>query len=322
MANLKELRLRIGSVKNTRKITSAMSQIATARLRRAQNTALAARPYGERLKEVVAHLIGGIDPAERSSAHPLLEERPATSSKGGDGGGNHTLYIAMTADKGLCGGFNGNIHRKVLATLRADREAGHKASLVTIGKKAASFFSSDEGLLGTHPAPTLATIVELSKAVAADATGRFLGTADGMTDEERPNKVVLFYNHFVSVLTQEVTPNQLCPLQPALPEGESEGGSGADSEGASAFLREPIFEPGRGEILEHLVPVAIESMLQQAMFNSVAAEVAARRVAMDAATDNASELIADLTLEYNRERQAAITSELMEIIGGAEALKG
>ncbi len=261
MANLKELRLRIGSVKNTRKITSAMSQIATARLRRAQNTALAARPYGERLKEVVAHLIGGIDPAERSSAHPLLEERPAS------GGGNHTLYIAMTADKGLCGGFNGNIHRKVLATLRADREAGNKASLVTIGKKAASFFSSDEGLVGSHPAPTLATIVELSKAVAADATGRFLGTAEDVADEERPNKVVLFYNHFVSVLTQEVTPNQLCPLQPALSEGGSEGGSGNDS--AGAFQREPIFEPGRGEILEHLVPVAIESMLQQAMFLSL-----------------------------------------------------
>ena len=95
MANLKELRLRIGSVKNTRKITSAMSQIATARLRKAQNAVLAARPYGERLQEVVAHLIGGIDPAERSSAHPLLEERPS------DGGRSHTLYIAMTADRGL-----------------------------------------------------------------------------------------------------------------------------------------------------------------------------------------------------------------------------
>ncbi|MGH1348283.1 MAG: ATP synthase F1 subunit gamma [Nannocystales bacterium] len=313
MANLKELRLRIGSVKNTRKITSAMSQIATARLRRAQNAALAARPYGERLQEVVAHLIGGIDPAERSTAHPLLEERASKEA-----GGDHTLYIAMTADKGLCGGFNGNIHRKVLATLRADREAGHTASLITIGKKGNSFFSRDEGLIGTHDAPTLDTIVSLSKAVAAEATGRFLGTAEGMTDEERskkPNKVVLFYNHFVSVLTQEVTPNQLCPLQPAAADEGSEDHAGT-------FQREPIFEPGRGEILEHLVPVTIESMLQQAMFNSVAAEVAARRVAMDAATDNASELIADLTLEYNRERQAAITSELMEIIGGAEALKG
>lgn len=315
MANLKELRLRIGSVKNTRKITSAMSQIATARLRRAQNAALAARPYGERLQEVVAHLIGGIDPAERSSAHPLLEERASNTDAGG--GGDHTLYIAMTADKGLCGGFNGNIHRKVLATLRADREAGNTASLITIGKKGNSFFSRDEGLIGTHEAPTLDTIVSLSKAVAAEATGRFLGTAEGMTDDERskkPSKVVLYYNHFVSVLTQDVTPNQLCPLQPAVStEGEGD---------AATFQREPIFEPGRGEILEHLVPVTIESMLQQAMFNSVAAEVAARRVAMDAATDNASELIADLTLEYNRERQAAITSELMEIIGGAEALKG
>ncbi|MCR9162030.1 MAG: ATP synthase F1 subunit gamma [Nannocystaceae bacterium] len=304
MANLKELRLRIGSVKNTRKITSAMSQIATARLRRAQNAALAARPYGERLQEVVAHLIGGIDPAERSSAHPLLEAREVAE------GEEHTLYIAMTADKGLCGGFNGNINRSVLATLRTEREAGRKASLITIGAKGSGFFSRDEGLISKHAAPTLDTIVELSKAIAAEATGRFLGTAEGVDDDDRPNRVVLVYNHFVSVLTQEVTELQLCPLQPA------------EAEGGSSFQREPVFEPSRGEILEHLVPVTIESMLQQAMFNSVAAEIAARRVAMDAATDNASELIADLTLEYNRERQAAITSELMEIIGGAEALKG
>lgn len=305
MANLKELRLRIGSVKNTRKITSAMSQIATARLRRAQNAALAARPYGERLQEVVAHLIGGIDPAERSSAHPLLEEREVAE------GEEHTLYIAMTADKGLCGGFNGNINRSVLATLRSEREAGRKASLITIGAKGSGFFSRYEGLIGKHAAPTLDTIVELSKTIAAEATGQFLGTAEGVEADDRPNKVVLVYNHFVSVLTQDVTELQLCPLKPA----EKEAGDGT-------FQREPIFEPSRGEILEHLVPVTIESMLQQAMFNSVAAEIAARRVAMDAATDNASELIADLTLEYNRERQAAITSELMEIIGGAEALKG
>lgn len=303
MANLKELRLRIGSVKNTRKITSAMSQIATARLRKAQNAALAARPYGERLQEVVSHLIGGIDPAERSSAHSLLEQRE----------GEHTLFIVMTADRGLCGGFNGNIQRKVQQTVRDEREAGRKVSLITIGNKGNGFFGRDEGHLAGHSAPTLETIVELSKTVAAQATGQFLGTAEGVAAEDRPNKVVLYYNHFVSVLTQEVTPVQLCPLAPA----EAE-----ESDGDAAFQREPIFEPGRAEILEHLVPVTIESMLQQAMFNSVAAEIAARRVAMDAATDNASELIADLTLEYNRERQAAITSELMEIIGGAEALKG
>jgi len=300
MANLKELRLRIGAVKNTRKITSAMSQIATARLRRAQNAALAARPYGERLQEVVSHLVGGIDPAERSAAHPLLEER----------GGSNTLYIAMTADKGLCGGFNGNIQRKIKSVLRADKEAGHTPTLIAVGNKARGFFSQEEGLVASFPAPTSETVVELSKEIAALATGRFLGAIEGIEEDQRPDKVVLYYNHFVSVLTQEVTPKQLCPLEPA---ETVEGG---------AFAREPVFEPSRGEILEHLVPVAIESMLQQAMFNSVAAEIAARRVAMDAATDNASEIIADLTLEYNRERQAAITSELMEIIGGAEALKG
>ncbi len=303
MANLKELRIRIGSVKNTRKITSAMSQIASARLRKAQNAALAARPYGERLQEVVSHLIGGIDPAERPNAHRLLAEREV----------EHTLLIAMTADRGLCGGFNGNIQRSVLATVRAEREAGRTVSLVTVGAKANSFFRRDEGRLSTHPAPTLETIVDLSKALAAEATSKFLGVTEEQDQKaQKVDRVVLVYNHFVSVLTQEVTQLQLCPLQP----------NQSGDEENSSFRREPVFEPGRAEILDHLVPVTIESMIQQAMFNSVAAEIAARRVAMDAATDNASELIADLTLEYNRERQAAITRELMEIIGGAEALKG
>lgn len=295
MANLKELRLRIGSVKNTRKITSAMSQIASARLRRAQNAALAARPYGERLEEVVSHLVAGIDPAERETAHHLLGEREV----------EHTLLIALTADKGLCGGFNGNINRAVTQALATERKENRKVSLVAVGKKAASFFAHEEALIGSHPAPTLDTIVELSKAVATQAIGAFEG--EGI--DVRADRVILYYNRFVSVLTQEVTPTQVVPLQPAATESDT-------------FRREPVFEPNRGDILTHLIPVAIESILQQAMFNSVAAEIAARRVAMDAATDNAGELIADLTLVYNRERQAAITAELMEIIGGAEALKG
>ena len=297
MANLKELRLRISSVKNTRKITAAMSQIASARLRKAQNALMAARPYGERMHEVVQSLVGGIDPAERKAAHPLLEERPI----------KRVMIIAMTADRGLCGGFNSNINRATARLLEAERKAGREAVLMAVGRKAQAYFKHyGEDMTGrTHPAPEDKTIVELGKTIASAAMERF----HAEDKAQRVDRVVLLYNHFVSVLNQEPRELQLLPLTP----GEDQGNGPS---------REPTFEPDRGSILEHLVPVAVESLIQQAMFNSVAAEIAARRVAMDSATDNASGLIADLTLEYNRERQAAITTELMEIIGGAEALKG
>lgn len=294
MANLKELRRRIAAVKNTRKITSAMSQIASARLRRAQNALLASRPYGERMREVVQSLVAGIDPAERKAAHPLLEEREVS----------RTMLIAMSADRGLCGGFNTNINRAASNFLDQEREAGREVVLVVVGRKAQSYFRHyGEDLSGrSYGAPEDKTVVELGKTVASVAMEAFL-------DDDRPvDRVVLVYNHFVSVLNQEPRKIQLLPLEA--------------SESDDAPTREPTFEPDRTSILQHLVPVAVESLIQQAMFNSVAAEIAARRVAMDAATDNASGLIADLTLDYNRERQAAITTELMEIIGGAEALKG
>ncbi len=296
MANLKELRLRIKSVKNTQKITSAMSQIASARLRKAQNALSAARPYGERMREVVQHLVAGIDPSERAAAHPMLEDR----------GKARTLLIAMTADRGLCGGFNTNINRATANFLEAERKAGREPLLLVVGRKAQSYFRHyGEDIEGrTYGAPDSKTLVELSKTIGSAAIESFLSE----DKDVRVDRVVLLYNHFVSVLTQEPREIQLLPLS-------------AD-ESDDAPTREPTFEPDRGSILEHLVPVAMESLIQQAMFNSVAAEIAARRVAMDAATDNASGLIADLTLEYNRERQAAITTELMEIIGGAEALKG
>lgn len=298
MANLKELRLRISSVKNTRKITAAMSQIASARLRKAQNALMAARPYGERMQEVAQHLVAGIDPAERKAAHALLEEREV----------RRTLYIAMTADRGLCGGFNSNINRLAARTLEGERKAEREAALVAVGRKAQAYFRHyGEDIEGrSHPAPDDKNLVDLSKKIASTAMELFLSEDPAV----RVDRVVLLYNHFVSVLNQEPRELQLLPLPASAP-----------AEGA-APVREPTFEPDRASILQHLVPVAVESLIQQAMFNSVAAEIAARRVAMDAATDNASGLIADLTLEYNRERQAAITTELMEIIGGAEALKG
>lgn len=299
MANLKELRGRIGSVKNTRKITAAMSQIAAARLRKAQNAVTAATPYGKRMQEVMQHLVAGIRPQERADAHPLLAEREVKT----------VLLIVMTADRGLCGGFNANVNRAAQRLAEERRRAGQTVHMTTVGKKGMAYFKHRrEDLEGRMlPAPSLDTLVDLSKQITSTAIEAFTAPKG---DPRRVDQVLLVHNRFVSVLSQEVVVEQLVPLEPpAAAPGTTVG-------------PEPEFEPSREEILAHLVPVAIESVIQQAMFNSIAAEIAARRVAMDSATDNATELIADLTLEYNRERQAAITKELMEIVGGAEALKG
>jgi F-type H+-transporting ATPase subunit gamma len=294
MANLKELRNRIGSVKNTRKITAAMSQIAAARLRKAQDAVTAAKPYGDRMREVVDSLVAGIDASERAAAHPLLAQREI----------KRELVIVLTADRGLCGGFNSNVVRAALAWIDERRRAAIHVEVIAIGKKAVPGLRvAKVELRSTHDAPTLPSLVMLSKSVIADAIAAFTTADTGV----RFDSVRLFFNEFVSVLAQKVHNDPLLPL------GASEAPAGA---------REPTYEPSRPVILEHLVSLAVEARLQQAMFNSIAAEIAARRVAMDAATDNATDMIADLTLLYNRERQAAITKELMEIVGGAEAMKG
>jgi len=295
MANLKEIRKRINTVKNTRKITAAMSRIAAARLVRAQNAAKAARPYGERLAEVVAGLMGSLD--DGASLHPLLATRTKVERVG---------VILMTADRGLCGGFNANPNRAAKNFIRAEEAAGREVVIIACGKKGRSYLKhADHEIFRYHDAPTFETLVATAKAIATEASTMF--TADGSDDVPRVDHWVLIYNYFKNVLTQEVRTSPVLPF----PQPE-----------VSEPALTPVFEPEPKKLLEHLVPVALESLLQQAMFNSIAAEIAARRMAMDAATDNATELIGDLTLEYNRERQAAITKELMEIIGGAEALKG
>ncbi len=298
MTNLKELRGRINSVKNTRKITSAMSRIAAARLAKAQAAVIAARPYGTRLREVVDHLIAGVDASDASEAHPLLEKR----------GVERVGIIIMNADRGLCGGFNSNVQRTAQALIDRHQDAGRQVVVVTVGKKARSFFRhAGQAITTSHHGATLENLVELSKAVAVEATSMFL-PHEPDTELPQVDEIYLISNHFVSVLTQTVETIQLLPV----PRPEPGAVTGP----------EPSFEPGRKELLNHLLPVALEARLQQAMFDSIAAEVAARRMAMNSATDNATELIGDLTLQFNRERQAAITRELMEIIGGAEALKG
>lgn len=295
MANLKEIRGRIGSVKNTRKITSAMGRIASARLVKTQNLKASARPYGERMQEVVGELVAELSDDE-GPAHPLLRETESPKT---------TLIVLVTADRGLCGGFNANASRCAFLRAKEIKGAGQEVELFCVGKKGASNLRH-RGFTSVRnfDAPSLDSAISLANEVAAVVRDRFLS---GEVD-----RVEVVYNHFTNVITQTA---KSIPLLPVPAQGQNRG----DVSAASA---ERIFEPSREALLDTLLPMAVDTMVQQTMFNSMASEVAARRTAMDNATDNASQLIDDLTLIYNRERQAAITTELMEIIGGAEALKG
>lgn len=292
MANLKEIRNRIGSVKNTRKITSAMSRIAAARLRKAQNAMARAQVYADRVTAMAREVL----PDVSEDAHPYLERRAV----------KRVGVITVTADRGLCGGFNGAVGRDANLLIAERRKAGQKAVVVGVGRKGAGFLRGrGHTVVATHAAPEPDTAVALAKEVAARAFAMFSDEGDDGVDE-----VILIYNRFKNVLTQEVTRVTLLPV---IPDESSEEGTTAGPE--------RVFEPSVDGLLATLLPLTVETHLQKAMFHSAAAEVAARRAAMNSATDNASQLIDELTLEYNRERQAAITKELMEIIGGSEALK-
>lgn len=322
MANLKEIRNRIGSVKNTRKITSAMSRIAAARLRKAQNAMEAAREYGKRMASVTGEILAELgldDPAAQgvgSGLHPLLSTNDQAA----------ICYVIVTADRGLCGGFNSSVSRSVERTIKKLRDEGREVHIITVGRKGRDYLKTYKaGSIAHHPAPNAPTdVVDIAEAITAEVVGLHAGTfrtadtdGDGRSDEAagpRVGEVRIVYNYFRNVITQEVTDERLIPLP--MPERR------ADEPRAAVTHAIRAFEPDIKHLLDHLLPVALETAIQQALYNSVAAEVAARRSAMDSATDNASQLISELTLEYNRERQAAITKELMEIIGGAEALKG
>ncbi|MCA9717355.1 MAG: ATP synthase F1 subunit gamma [Myxococcales bacterium] len=294
MGSLKEIRNRITTVKSTRKITSAMSRIASAQLVKAQNAATSARPYGDRLEEVVRDLLNAID--ADAALSPLLASKSEIKTVG---------LVVLTADRGLCGGFNANVNRATKKFVRDQEALGVKVEIVACGKKSHSYLRHEDiAVASKHPSPDLKTIVDVAKSVCTEVAAMFTESKD--TGLPHVDSFFMIYNHFKNVLVQEVTTLPLLPFQPA--------------EGEVSSLP-PVFEPDPASLLDHLLPVALQSRVQQAMFNSVASEIASRRMAMDSATDNASELIGDLTLEYNRERQAAITKELMEIIGGAEALK-
>jgi F-type H+-transporting ATPase subunit gamma len=290
MASLKSIRKRINSVKNTRQITKAMKMVAAAKLRRAQENVLAARPYAEKLAEVLQRLAG----SGGEGVGPLLrKQKPEEPGK--------ALLIVVSSDRGLCGGFNANISKAAEAFLRENSSRFAEISLVTIGRKSHEYLRS-RASIRTNYSNILSTLNYQTAALIGQEL------IEGFLSEEY-DAVYLLYNAFKSVLSQTITLKQLLPIQPA---------QGTEEE----FQPEALYEPSREELLTELFPKNIEVQLFHAMLESVASEHGARMTAMDSATKNANDMIGKLTLQYNRARQAAITTELMEIISGAESIKG
>ena len=291
MPSLKAVRLRTASVKSTQKITSAMKMVAAAKLRRSQDAIIAARPYAKTMADITAEVAARAG----AEAHPLLERR----------GGRRIALIIITSDRGLCGGFNSNVCRTAQRYADEKTAAGalDECRFEVVGRKGRDYFRRRKlNVTRDFPGAAGDSTVARSKELASVATEEFLkGTVD---------EVWLVYNQFRSVLSQKPDVEQLLPVAPAA------ASSGGD---ASA---EFLFEPGKGEILDYILPLYIETQIHRALLESIASEFGARMTAMENATKSAREMIDRLTLQYNRARQASITKELMEIVGGAEALKG
>jgi F-type H+-transporting ATPase subunit gamma len=300
MANLQDLRRRVRSVRNMQKITKAMKMVAAAKLRRAQERVVAARPYANTMMRVLERL------AARAGDfhHPLLDER----------GDEHLVVALITADKGLCGGFNTNLNKAAQLFIR--EHPGQTVELVTIGRKGRDFFRRRPvKILSEHINVTARTVNhDDAAAIAQELMAAY--TAEGSTID----KVFLIYNEFKSVLSQRVTVRQLLPISAAALSGEA--ASETKTSGEPEVLMDYLYEQPPAQIFGDLLPRYIETQVFYALLESVASEHGARMTAMDSASKNAGEVIETLTLNMNRVRQASITREIIEVVSGAQAQEG
>jgi len=286
MAGGKEIRTKIASVQSTQKITSAMEMVAASKMRKAQDRMAASKPYAKRIRDVISHLAN----ANPEYKHTFMVEREV----------KRIGYIVVSSDRGLCGGLNANVFKKVVADAKANSEASIESDLALIGKKALGFFRS----VGGH---VVASAVDLGDEPSLE---ELIGTITTMLkayEEGTIDELYVVYNDFVNTMTQEPVLRQLLPLQPVADESMS-------------HHWDYIYEPDAKDILDQLLVRFIESQVYQAVVENNACEQAARMIAMKAATDNAGELIGDLQTLYNKARQAAITQEISEIVGGAAAV--
>ena len=291
MPSLQSLRRKIASVKNTQKITKAMKMVAAAKLKRAQDRILSSRPYAHQLRDVVRHL------AERASpiSHPLLRKRE----------GHKTELLVITSDRGLCGAFNANILRQATEFLKEHAEQGEQVSVSAAGRKGCDFFRRRTWTIRQEwPGIFDRLSFEHALDMGQDIIQHY--------NEGTFDQLYVVYNEFKSVMQQRVVVEKLLPI-----ESLDEEASREPARAVGAYL----FEPDEDELLETLLPKHFQVQAFRVLLESAAAEQAARMTAMDGATRNAGELIQKVTLFYNKTRQAAITKELMDIVGGAEALK-
>jgi F-type H+-transporting ATPase subunit gamma len=287
MASGREIKTKIKSVQNTRKVTRALEMVSASKIRKAQERMKSSRPYARAMKQVIGHLAQ----ANSEYRHPFLVEREQVQRVG---------YIVISSDRGLAGGLNNNLFRKMLGEVRQWQDKGAGIDVVTIGQKASVFFRRLKvEMLGsvTHigDKPQLEQLVGVIK-VMLDAY------AAGKVD-----RVYLVYNDFVNTMTQRAAFDQLLPLP-------------ADDAASTPHDWDYLYEPDAGTVLEHVLTRYVESLVYQAVLENVASEHAARMVAMKSASDNANKLIDTLNLVYNKARQAAITQEISEIVGGAAAV--
>ena len=285
MANLKEIRNRISSVGSTMQITSAMKMVSAAKLKRAQDAILQMRPYANKLTELLVNLSSSLD-----------------SSEGGDFSVNreikNVLLIPITSNRGLCGGFNANIIKQTVSLINNDYN-DKTVSVISIGKKSSEYFRNNNyNVISSHDDIFSDLTYDSVAKIAEDIMQSYL--------DLKYDKVILVYNQFKNAATQNVMSENYLPVESPEEEG--------------AVIGDYIFEPEKKEIIEQLIPKSLKTQLFKAVLDSHASEHGARMTAMHKATDNASELKKDLTLSYNKARQAAITAEILEIVGGAEAL--
>jgi len=296
MPSLKAIRKRITSVKNTRKITRAMKLVSTAKLRRAQEALIAARPYSTALAKVVSELSA----VAGSDSHKLFDERPLARA----------AIVVVTSDRGQAGAFNANVVKAVERYAANELSGASEVSLRIIGRKGNQYFARRRATVTSFdPAPTGATALGAARETANRVIDDF---TSGKVD-----RVFVVYNEFKSAISQITRVKQLLPVVPEKVPAAAQG-TPTSPDVSSDFL----YEPSKQELLNRLVPLYIQIQLYRAALESIAAFFAAQMTAMENATKNAGEMVARLTLSYNRARQAAITKELLEIIGGAEALKG
>ncbi|HSA58797.1 MAG TPA: ATP synthase F1 subunit gamma [bacterium] len=300
MATLKTIRKRIASVKNTQKITKAMKMVAAAKLRRAQTRLISARPYSGKMNELLANMVKLIGPKAHSIFQPRNEVKSAE-------------FLVLTSDRGLCGGFNGNLLRRVENFLKDQQTKIPEIRVTVVGKKGRDFFRSRKrepqniitGIQDNYP-------FDEAMKIAEDMLGGF--------QEGRFDEFYLVYNYFRSAISQEIRIERILPLSVGTAKAESAPEKLGDRSG-DRYVPEYIYEPSRAAILDKLVPRAVATVIHRAFLESIAGEFGARMMAMENATNNSKEMIGSLTLQMNRLRQAVITTELMDIVNGAESLK-